>query len=542
MGDGRWKEDNPPGVACCRWLEHRGHAVPRPLYGLPELAKADRIIITEGEKAADAARLLGFTSTTSAGGSKASRKTDWQPLAGKTCVILPDNDAAGEQYANAVASELLKLNPQPQVRIVALPGLEEGQDLVEFLDDRDNRQSADVAEEINILVEAAESCSTVQATTGRHLIVSNMAEVDPRPVQWLWTGYFPKGMFTLLGGDPGLGKSSFMLAVAAGLTRGESVMGESLGEPVGVTILSSEDSLHHTIAPRLIAADAERSRVYVIRGTRTDGGDVDSFTLAEDLQSLTEHITGTNTQLLIIDPLSAHLGDVQSHNDAALRKVLTPLSEWADRHSVAVVGIAHLNKNSGEGSPLYRLNGSIANVAAARMAFGVVEHPDKNGRCVLACIKANVAAKPQPICFQIEQALVEKCEVGVVAGLSVFEGDPEELWQPKREPTLAEEEAEERQLWVSQQLQKRGPSRVSCIEAAGEGLYTRSQIRKALQAIKAENRKVGFTSGAAWLWAMPGAVFPDTPPPTWAEEELQTPDAEEPPALNFGGAATNDPY
>jgi hypothetical protein len=45
---------------------------PRLLYGLPDLAAARRVIVCEGEKAADAARSLGFTATTSAGGSQAA--------------------------------------------------------------------------------------------------------------------------------------------------------------------------------------------------------------------------------------------------------------------------------------------------------------------------------------------------------------------------------------------------------------------------------------------------------------------------------------
>src|SRR5262249_1879780 len=79
---------------------------PRPLYALPDLAAARRVVVTEGEKAADAGRFLGFVATTSAGGSQAAGKTDWRPLAGKEVWILPDNDAPGRKYADTVASIL----------------------------------------------------------------------------------------------------------------------------------------------------------------------------------------------------------------------------------------------------------------------------------------------------------------------------------------------------------------------------------------------------------------------------------------------------
>ena len=53
---------------------------PGPLYRLPEVIDATEVWICEGEKAADAAALLGLTATTSAGGSNAAEKTDWRPM------------------------------------------------------------------------------------------------------------------------------------------------------------------------------------------------------------------------------------------------------------------------------------------------------------------------------------------------------------------------------------------------------------------------------------------------------------------------------
>lgn len=65
---------------------------PRPLYRLPDLAGAKRVVIVEGELCADALREIGFVATTSQGGSMAARKSDWNVLAGKHVLLLPDND------------------------------------------------------------------------------------------------------------------------------------------------------------------------------------------------------------------------------------------------------------------------------------------------------------------------------------------------------------------------------------------------------------------------------------------------------------------
>jgi len=78
---------------------------PRPLYALPELiaSPGETVFIVEGEKCAEALRACGLIATTSVGGSKAVAKAEWSPLRGRSVVILPDHDDAGEQYANDVA-------------------------------------------------------------------------------------------------------------------------------------------------------------------------------------------------------------------------------------------------------------------------------------------------------------------------------------------------------------------------------------------------------------------------------------------------------
>jgi hypothetical protein len=134
----RW--DSPSGKGIRQVARHadgwRISAMPdpRPLYGVPHLAAARRIIVCGGEEAAEAARALGFTATTSAGDSQAAKKTDWRPLAGKEIWILPDNDKPGQRYANIVAGILAKLTPAPTVCVIELPDLADGDDIVDWID------------------------------------------------------------------------------------------------------------------------------------------------------------------------------------------------------------------------------------------------------------------------------------------------------------------------------------------------------------------------------------------------------------------------
>lgn len=85
---------------------------PRPLYGLDRLAARPQaaVLVVEGEKTADAAQNLfpDMAVVTWSGGSKASGKADWSPLAGRTVIIWPDHDKAGIEAAAAVARHASK--------------------------------------------------------------------------------------------------------------------------------------------------------------------------------------------------------------------------------------------------------------------------------------------------------------------------------------------------------------------------------------------------------------------------------------------------
>ncbi len=85
----------------------------RPLFNLSDLVlnPIATVVICEGEKAAEAAAAIfpNSIATTSSGGAGAAAKTDWTPLAGRTVLVWPDHDAAGEKYAREIAATLAAL-------------------------------------------------------------------------------------------------------------------------------------------------------------------------------------------------------------------------------------------------------------------------------------------------------------------------------------------------------------------------------------------------------------------------------------------------
>jgi RecA-family ATPase len=81
------------------------------------------------------------------------------------------------------------------------------------------------------------------------------------PVEWLVPGWIPLGVLTVLDGDPGLGKSTLLIDIAARVTSHGMLFNNQQG-PIGTVILmSAEDPAENTIRPRLEAAGAYVERI-----------------------------------------------------------------------------------------------------------------------------------------------------------------------------------------------------------------------------------------------------------------------------------------
>jgi hypothetical protein len=190
----------------------------RPLYRLPEISSntAARLWIVEGEKAAEAGAAIGLLTTTTAGGARAARFTDWSPLAGRDVVILPDNDDAGSSYADDVIVELGKLRPPPIVRIVELPNVGPHGDLVDFAEQHDSQTAEDIVARINGLVAAVDPIDPTPTQVRVERYRPFPVEALPEPIRsFVAAGAAALGCDVSYVGVPLLG----VLAAAIGTTR-----------------------------------------------------------------------------------------------------------------------------------------------------------------------------------------------------------------------------------------------------------------------------------------------------------------------------------
>ncbi|MEA4989041.1 MAG: AAA family ATPase [Anaerovorax sp.] len=226
--------------------------------------------------------------------------------------------------------------------------------------------------------------------------IISMDTVEVEEIKWLWKPYIPFGKLTIIQGDPGEGKTTFALHVAALLSQGKRFDGNAEPfEPVNVIYQTAEDGLSDTVKPRLISAGADCSKIKVI--------DDNEKSLSMDDERLEIAIKETGAKLLILDPLQAYLGDRIDMNRAnEAREMTKKLGALAERTGCAVVLIGHMNKGSGS-KAAYRGIGSIDFYAIARSVLLVAKVPqDPNIRAV-AQIKSNLAAEGDTVAFRLDE-------------------------------------------------------------------------------------------------------------------------------------------
>jgi|Deesub1362A_J573_1020465.scaffolds.fasta_scaffold00385_50 biotin operon repressor len=103
----------------------------RVLYNLPEVLRAERVFVVEGEKDADRLMREGLTATTNDDGAGKWREEYSQVLKDKEVIIIPDNDPPGREHAELVALAVSRY--ARRVKILHLPDLPEHGDVSDWL-------------------------------------------------------------------------------------------------------------------------------------------------------------------------------------------------------------------------------------------------------------------------------------------------------------------------------------------------------------------------------------------------------------------------
>ena len=229
-----------------------------------------------------------------------------------------------------------------------------------------------------------------------NLKIINMSDVESKEISWLWYPFIPYGKLTIIQGDPGEGKTTLVLNIAAVLSKGQGLDEHMKPEqPLHIIYQTAEDGLADTVKPRLEKAQADCNNIFVI-----DETDVSLSMLDERIE---QAILKEKAKLMILDPIQAYLGakmDMNRANEA--RDMTKHLGQVAERTGCAIVLIGHMNKNAG-GKVAYRGMGSIDFFAVARSVMLVGRIEGQSNLRAMIQIKNNLAAFGHPKAFELAE-------------------------------------------------------------------------------------------------------------------------------------------
>lgn len=479
-------------------------------YRLAELAKLPAhfdFVMAEGEKDADTLSKAGLTAT---------NHKNWRAefnylLIGRNVVVFQDHDRAGVELAEKVARMIF--GASKAVKIVdcfAGEPLPEkgGKDVSDYLAAHGFDELLELVRNTpNWKPDANEEIACKPGEAG--LTVVCLSDVKAEAIKWLWKPFVPIGEFTIIEGIEGLGKSWLTCALACAVAGGNNLPfgdGEPL-EPGNVLMLSAEDSLSHTVKPRLVSMGANLERIFAI-------DEVFSFSDFKDFIEFEAVVAEYNPKLVIVDPMFSYTGGKNLNQESESRPIARKLIEVAQKFDCAIGGIRHIGKAKGNGDARAAGLGSIAWRASARSVL-LVGQDEETGERAICQTKNNLCEQAKiSIGFEIKD------------GQFFWKGEPSRLTkekmlaQPKTDETKAEQTAAAEFLrevlgdggeCASKEVEKEA-------KEAGISIYA---LRKAKGILGVKSIKKGGTFGGEKGWFM---KLPET-----EESESTTEDADSQP-------------
>jgi archaellum biogenesis ATPase FlaH len=320
------------------------------------------------------------------------------------------------------------------------------------------------------------------------------------PIEWLWPGWIPLGMITLLGAAPGVGKSNLCLELARRVIHGEKFPdGKACSKPRSNVLYVDAENVPQIINQRAVSWDMDRTRLYLMH---PDLDEILDFSQPKYRDRLTEMIAQLEPGLVIVDSL----GSISSKGENSVedvRALMSFLNMLAREYECGMVIIHHLRKHSSMQLQLFDISlddfrGSSHIVAMARSVIGVSivqtnSQADRNGPRRVEIVKTNLGPYPEALGFVLKD--------GVGGGVVL-------CWDAKapetyKEPTQRDECKEWLEDFLKEMMEGKPVKPKEVIKAAVDEGFSRAlvfQAKKELQAhIKnTEGRK---KTGNCWQWS-----------------------------------------
>jgi hypothetical protein len=318
-----------------------------PLYGIHRLDGRSTVVLTEGEKAADALHVAGVPAVgTVTGAAAMPGRTPLAELTGRSVILWADCDDVGRTHMERVGAGLVGI--AADVRRIEWPDAGEHDDAADYL-----ARGLDPWDVIDAAVLVGTCEAEPAAPSG--MTLEDFIAAGASGCSWHLPGRIPDAGITLFAGEPRTFKTWAALQLLLAIAAGEPFMGT---EPArsGRVLYVAEEGARAKLAERLgrlagsLQPPAGSVRIMHRLGTTLAAG--------EGWDRVRATVAAERPVLVVLDTLAALMvGDENSVRDMhdALRHIQALIAEYG----VTVILLHHINKN-GDGRPGKRLRGSSA--------------------------------------------------------------------------------------------------------------------------------------------------------------------------------------
>lgn len=381
--------------------------IPRVLYRLPDILAsepAQPVYLVEGERKADKLASWGFVATAVAFGANGWQRGYAAALAGRTVIILPDNDEVGREFADKARRDIEAAGAS--VRIMELPGLPPKGDIMDWSGTADEFRAMSQAS-------AAPSSNLLQS-----LDLAALANIKPQAKHFAIERLAPLAEVTLFTGPGSAGKSLLGQQLATAAAAGLSCLGLAVmaGPAVYLTCEDGADQLHWRQAHICdvmgvpMATLAGKLHLISLRGELDNALTIDAPERGKAVPSptytrLVQTIEASGAKLVILDNVG-HLFIGNENDRGDVTRFVNLLNRLAGTTGAAILLLGHPPKPGRPNDVAHDYSGSTAWLNAVRSQFKIDHERDGDGNVtdqdarVLTVGKANYAQKGEAVRFR----------------------------------------------------------------------------------------------------------------------------------------------
>ncbi|UCE55764.1 MAG: AAA family ATPase [Desulfobacterales bacterium] len=375
------------------------------IYRLPEVVKADEILIVEGEKDCDNLAKLVFAATCNPMGAKKWRNKYGEYLKGKRVVLIPDNDNEGKEHMAQVGASLK--GQTANLKLIQLPGLPSKGDVSDFISGFKSTEEA--AERLSILIENAKPYQPPKTYTIEDAILTTkqVCELPIATRKCYLHPWLKEDSINLITGWAGYGKTWFAQGIADSVTKGEPFGPWECEVSVPVLFLDGEMSLQDTqerIFSLMLNTERE-NRFYFYSDAYANQLGLQRAHLANEKwrSKIKQILTTRKIKLFIID----NLASLASGLDENSKKDYDPINQWFLElrfAGISTLMLHHTNKDGGQRGTSAREDNIDISILLKRPNDYVTED---GARFIASFKKQRVSTKYLHLISNIEFKLIE---------------------------------------------------------------------------------------------------------------------------------------